>query len=239
MQESCQTSQLSRPRIIVTIPAYDEGQFISEVVLRARKLVDEVTVVDDGSLDETSEIARAAGASVANHQVRKGYGQAIRSCFEAAKAKEADIVVTLDGDNQHNPEQIPALLGPVLRGEADLVIGSRFLQPTPETNMPGYRRFGIRVITWLFNIGSKVKVSDAQSGFRAYSRRILDAISVTEKGMGVSVEVLIKAQRNGFRIKEVPISCRYHSRSSTINPVKHGLGVALTIAKLRLRRWER
>ena len=110
-------------------------------------------------------------------------------------------------------------------------------QPTLQTQgtpIPGYRKFGINVITWLYNLGSKAKVSDAQSGFRAYTRKVLDAFSLTEKGMGISVEVIIKARKKGFSIKEVPITCLYHSQGSSLNPVAHGLGVAFTVVKLRL-----
>jgi hypothetical protein len=90
------------------------------------------------------------------------------------------------------------------------------------------------MITWLFNLGSRVKVSDSQSGFRAHSRKLIDAVSITEDGFGFSVQVLIQARRKGFAIKEVPISCIYHSQGSSLNPVSHGLGVALTVIKLRI-----
>jgi len=227
------STKVNRAKVIAAIPCYDEEKFISEVVRGANKYVDLVIVIDDGSRDGTSKVARVAGALIVNHNINRGYGESIRSCFEAAKVNHADILITLDGDNQHAAEEIPRFIAPILNGEADLVIGSRFLGDN--SNMPRYRKLGIYVITWLFNAGSKVKVSDAQSGFRAYSRRILDTLSLTERGMGVSVEVLIKARGKGFTIREVPISCRYHSTSSTLNPVCHGLGVALTVAKLRFK----
>lgn len=232
-----QPTQQIHLKVVAVIPCYNTEYFISGVVSKARKYVDQVIVVNDGSHDGTAEAAKAAGALVINHGIRMGYGDAIKSCFEAAKANEADILVTLDGDGQHNPDELPQVLAPLLSGEADLVIGSRFLQlpqPTQQTNMPRYRKFGINVITFLYNFGSRIKVSDSQSGFRAYSKKILDTISLTEKGMGISVEVILKARERGFSIKEVPISCTYHSKSSTINPVSHGLGVAFTVIKLRL-----
>jgi hypothetical protein len=135
------------------------------------------------------------------------------------------------------------VLAPVLNGEADLVIGSRFLQPTQKTlsaqqtqrtNIRRYRKFGIDVITWLYNLGSKVKVFDSQSCFRAHSRGLLEAINITESGFGFSVEVLIKARRKSLVITEVPIFCVYHSQGSSLNPVAHGLGVALGVIRLRL-----
>ena len=167
----------SKLKIIAAIPAYNEGQFISQVVSETKQFVDDVVVIDDGSNDDTTEKAN------------KGYGESIKSCFNAAKSNYADILVTLDGDSQHDPHDIPQVLDPILKGEADLVIGSRFLKQTlltrsiQQINIPRYRKFGIDVITFLYNFGSKVKVSDAQSGFRAYNENILNAFSPTEKGM--------------------------------------------------------
>ncbi|MBC8276002.1 MAG: glycosyltransferase family 2 protein [Chloroflexi bacterium] len=234
----------SHPKIIAAIPCLDEEQFISDVVTRARRYVDKVIVIDDGSTDNTSEAAKSAGAHVIRHEIRQGAGAATRSAFEAAITDGADVLITLDGDGQHNPDEIPQILAPILDDEADLVIGSRFLQPTQltqetqRTNIRRYRKFGIDVITWLYNLSSKVKVSDSQSCFRSHSRRLLEAINITESGFGFSVEVLIKARRKGFVITEVPISCVYHSQGSSLNPVAHGLGVAFAVIKLRLFRYK-
>jgi len=222
-----------RPKIIAALPCYNEERFVGETVRRAQKQVDQVIVIDDGSQDATSSAAKAAGALIVRHGVNKGYGEAIRSCFQAARVNGTSIIVTIDGDNQHMPEEIKALVAPILKGEADLVIGSRLVQPRQQTNMPRYRKLGIKIITWLFNVGSQAKVCDAQSGFRAYTREILDTITLTDKGMGVSVEVLIKAREMGFIIREVPISCRYDDQSSTLNPLSHGLGVAMAVVKFR------
>ena len=219
------------PKVIAAIPCYNEARFVGEVVRIVKKYVDQVIVVNDGSNDITGLVAEVAGALVVNHIVNKGYGLAIRSCFEAARVSRTDIVVTIDGDSQHTPEDIPRLTAPIIKGEADLVIGSRFLGDNG--NIPAYRKFGIEVITWLFNVGSKSKVSDAQSGFRAYNRTVLNTISLNENGMGISVELLIKAREKGLVIQEVPISCSYHTDSATLNPVHHGLGVALTVVKFR------
>lgn len=224
-----------KPKIIAAIPAYNVEQFIGEVVRQVSQFVDQVVVVNDGSTDNTAQVAQAAGALIVSHHNRQGYGGSIKTCFEAAKTNAADILVTLDGDAQHNPDEIQKVVAPILTDRADIVIGSRFL--SSQGNMPGYRGFGIRLITFLFNFGSKVRVSDAQSGFRAYSRRVLNAISTSEVGMSVSVETLIKARASGFRIKEIPISCRYHSNSSSINPITHGLGVALSVVKQRIRNY--
>lgn len=222
-----------RPKIIVAIPAYNEEQFIGDIVTRAKKYADKLIVVDDGSTDATSEVAKAAGAEAIKHQTNQGAGAATKTAFEAAKRSHADILVTLDGDGQHNPDEIPQLLAPILNREADLAIGSRFLHPNLR-QMPKYRKFGIDVITFLYNLGSKVRVSDSQCCFRAQNRRLIEAVSITEAGFGFSVQVLIQARRKGFTIKEVPVSCIYHSQGSSLNPVIHGLGVAFNVIKHRL-----
>lgn len=249
--ELSKSAHPTQPKIVAAIPCFNTERWITDIVKRTRRYVDQVIVVDDGSHDGTAEAAGAAGALVVNHGANRGYGEAIKSCFEAAKANKADVLVILDGDGQHDPDELRRLLSPILNGEADLVIGSRFLQPTKstqqtqqtlstqQTGMPKYRKFGIRVITFLYNFGSKAKVSDAQSGFRAYSRRVLDGISIAEKGWGASVEVIIKAREEGFTTREVPTSCSYHSKSSTPNPVRVGLGVAFTVLKLRFKNFLR
>ena len=191
-------------------------------------------IVDDGSTDNTAEKAKAAGAEIIRHERRQGAGAATRSAFEVAKTRNADVLVTLDGDGQHNPDEVPQVLAPVLRGEADLVIGSRFLQPALN-HAPKYRIFGIDAITCLYNFGSSVKVSDSQSCFRAHSRSIFEAINITEEGFGFSVQVLIEARKRGFVITEVPISCIYHSEGSSLNPIAHGLGVVWNVVKLRIK----
>lgn len=224
----------SKPKIIAVIPCFNEKDFIGDIVTRARIYADKVIVIDDGSTDNTSEVAKAAGAEVIRHEKRQGAGAATRSAFEAAKKCDADVLVTLDGDGQHNPDEIPRVLAPVLNNEADLVIGSRFFQQNSK-KVPKYRKFGIDIITWLYNLGSKKRVSDSQSCFRAYSRESLEAVTITENGFSFSVEVLIQARKKGFVITEVPASCVYHSQGSTTNPLTHGLGVAWNVVKHRLK----
>ena len=127
-----------------------------------------------------------------NHRANRGYGEAIKSCFEAAKENGADVLIILDGYGQHDPNDLPQVLTLVLNGEADLVIGSRFL--TNESDVPTCRRFGIRVITLLWNFGSEVQACDAQSGFGAYSKKMFETFSLVEKRMGISIETLEKAR---------------------------------------------
>jgi len=222
----------NRIKIVAAIPCFNTERFISDIVKRSQKHVDLVIAIDDGSRDGTKEAAGAAGALVVSHGSNRGYGAAIRSCFDVAKANDTDVLVILDSDGQHNPDEIPRLIAPILRNEADLVIGSRFI--TNEHNMPTYRRFGINVITSLWNLGSRAKVSDSQSGYRAYNKMLLENLSVCETGMNVSIEILQNVRKMGASIKEVPISCRYVSSRFSLKAVKHGLRVALSIFRIRL-----
>ena len=194
MEQPSHLSQETRLKVIAAIPCFNTEPFIADVISKAKKYVDRIIVIDDGSYDGTSKAARIAGALVINHGVNRGYGESIKSCFDAVGENGADVLVILDGDGQHKPDEIPQLLAPILKGEVDLIIGSRFL--TNEHNMPRYRRFGIGVITFLWNFGSKVKVSDAQNGFRAYSKKIFKTFRLSEKGMNISIETLEKARRN-------------------------------------------
>jgi glycosyltransferase involved in cell wall biosynthesis len=218
-------------RIIAVIPCLNEAAFINDIVVKALKHVDRVFVVDDGSSDRTAEVARQAGAEVIRHGKRRGAGAATRSGFQAALKEGANIVVTLDGDGQHDASEIPAVIAPLLKEEADLAIGSRFLKR--DTNMPPYRNLGIDVITWLYNVGSQYKISDSQSCFRCYSRRLLETVEITREDFGFSIEVLVKARKQGLKIVEVPASCYYHAESSTLDPITHGLGVAWSVLQLR------
>jgi len=222
-----------KQKIIAAIPAYNEAKYIGQVVRQTTKYVHQVIVVDDGSTDETAQVAKTAGATVIRHEINQNYGGAIKSCFKAARKLAADILVTIDGDGQHNATEIPLLITPVIKGEADIVIGSRFLNG--HNGIPRYRKFGIDVITWLYNFGSSIKLSDAQCGFRAYNKKALDnLLSLKENKMAISVETIIKARKYGLTMYEAPVSCIYHAQSSTLNPVTHGLSVALATVRHRL-----
>jgi len=221
-----------KPLVVAALPCYNEEQFVEEVVRRARQHVDVVVVVDDGSSDATVEVARRAGAQVIHHRQHRGPAAAARSCLQVGRDLEADVLVTLDGNGQHDPDEIPDVITPLLAGEADLVIGSRFLARS--NNVARCRRFGIDVITFLFNFGARERITDAQSGFRAYNRRALGALRITASGFGFSVEALVQARYAGLRIRESSISRLYHQESHTVNPVLHGLGVALMVLKHRL-----
>jgi glycosyltransferase involved in cell wall biosynthesis len=223
--------------VVAAIPCYNEANYIGDVVRRTVPHVDAVVVVDDGSSDGTVEAARAAGAQVRQHETNRGPGAAARTCLEVGRELGADVLVTLDGDGQHDPDEIPAVVAPVLNAEAnlpggaDVVIGSRFLGGY--NNVARYRKFGIDVITFLYNVGSREKITDSQSCFRAYGRRALEMLQITENGFGFSVETLVQARNVNLRIWEASISCIYHEESHSMNPVLHGVGVALMVIKHR------
>ena len=218
--------------IIAGIPAYNEEKTIAKVILLAQKHVDAVVVCDDGSQDLTADIAQRLGAIVVKHEKNMGYGVAIRTLFEKARALNADMLLTLDADGQHNAREIPKLIQPILENKADIVIGSRFLQQN--SGMPLYRRFGIKVLTKMTNSSRrKGALTDAQCGFRAYNRKAIEGIILEEQGMGVSAEALMKARDLGLVVAEVPVEVRYRDlETSTHNPFRHGLGVISTIIRM-------
>lgn len=221
-----------KPKIVVCIPAYNESKSISNIVQGARKYCSTIIVCDDGSVDQTSEMARAAGATVIRHNVNRGYGSAIKTLFNAAKELEADIMITLDSDGQHDPSQIPDIITPVMRNQADIVIGSRFLIRNDREKVPKYRTLGIKALTKLTHIVSYNNITDAQSGFRAYSKKALSSIRLREDGMAVSTEILVRAKDSNLRIKEVPVTIAYDIEdTSTHNPFSHGLNVLTSIIR--------
>ena len=152
-------------------------------------------------------------------------------CLRSAAEKDADVMVTLDSDGQHNPDEIPQIVGPILNERFDIVIGSRFLRDNKkqeQNKIPTYRNLGIRTITRLTQSASYSQVTDAQSGFRAYSKNALSKISLFEDGMAASTEILLRASEKNLIIKEVPISIKYDiEKPSTHNPISHGVGVTI------------
>jgi glycosyltransferase involved in cell wall biosynthesis len=145
-----------RPFVVVGIPAFNEEKTIAKVVLKAQKYADKVLVCDDGSTDMTGEIAERLGADVVRHEKRLGYGAALRSLFRRARELNADVFVTLDGDGQHEPREIPGVVKAVVEDGVDVAIGSRFVDESLARGMPWYRRFGVRFITRLVNGGLSV-----------------------------------------------------------------------------------
>ena len=216
-------------KITIGIPAYNEEKNIAKIIIKLKKITDSIIVCDDGSSDMTSEIAKNLGVIVISHKKNMGYGAAIRTIFEKSAEIGSDILVTFDADGQHRIEDVSRVLHPLENSEADIVIGSRFLGK--QSNVPNYRKLGIKVITQVTNSSLKTKLTDSQSGFRAYSKQVLSKISLSEVGMGISTEILIKASSKGLRITEVPITILYSGDTSTHNPVSHGTSVLFSTIK--------
>lgn len=216
-------------KIIVIIPAFNEQAAIGEVVERSLRYADDVLVVDDGSADDTSEIAEKAGASILKHPTNFGKGVSLRDAF--AQVEGYDIVVTIDGDGQHNPDEIPDLIKPICEGRADFVNGSRYLNGFDE-NTPAYRRVGQTVLDIATNITAGTDVTDSQSGFRAFKGSTISCYKFRDPGFGIESEMIADASENNLKIIEVPITVKYDvENSSTKGPVTHGVGVLLKIAK--------
>jgi glycosyltransferase involved in cell wall biosynthesis len=219
-----------RQQVVAVIPAHNEERFIGSVVLRARTHADLVMVVDDGSTDATAEIAEAAGAVVIRHERNQGKGTALNTGFQKARDFCACCVVLLDADGQHFPEEIPVLLAPILSGEADLVIGSRYLNGR-DRRVPGHRVWGHRVFNMLTRAASGVGATDSQSGFRAMSQRALRELSFSSAGFSVESEMQFLARERGLRVVEAPITPDYAEKPKR-PVVQHGLMVLNGVLRL-------
>ena len=216
-------------KITIGIPAYNEEKNIASVITKLKKITNSIIVCDDGSSDMTSKISKNLGVVVISHKKNMGYGAAIRTIFQKSIELDSDILVTFDADGQHRIDDVSKILQPLENNEADIVIGSRFLDN--ESKVPNYRKIGIKVITQVTNASLKKKLTDSQSGFRAYNKQALTQISPSEMGMGISTEILIKASNKGLRIAEIPITILYHDDASTHNPVSHGTSVLVSTIK--------
>ena len=212
-------------KVMAALPAFNEEKYIGSVVLRTRQYVDEVIVVDDGSTDQTVSVAELAGATVIRHERNKGYGASIQTILAEAKIRKPDILVLLDADHQHNPDDIPQLVKPISDGY-DLVIGSRGEQ---KAEIPFYRRIGMKVIFMFSHVLSRHRLADSESGFRVFSKKAIGELMLKENGMSVSAETIAEAAEKGLRITESSVFISYNGDGSTLNPVKHGVGVIFRI----------
>ena len=216
-------------KITVGLPAYNEEKNIAKIIVGLKKVADQIIVCDDGSTDLTSRIAESLGTIVIKHPKNLGYGSAIRSIFLKAREINSEILVTIDSDGQHKIEDVEKVVKPVVDERADISIGSRFLDK--DDNAPKYRKLGINIITKVTNSSLSEKITDSQSGFRAYNNKVLQALSPSDSGMGISTEILIKSSNLGFKIAEVPTEIQYEGDTSSQNPVSHGTGVLLSTLK--------
>jgi glycosyltransferase involved in cell wall biosynthesis len=216
-------------RVAVVIPAYNEERFIGSIVLKAQEFADDVIVVDDGSTDETGEVARAAGAILVRHGRNKGKGEALNTGFGKARELEADILVTLDADGQHLPQELTSVMAPIEAGAADIAIGSRYLKET--SDVPRHRVWGHKLFNLVTNQASGTAVTDSQSGFRAFSRPAIDAITFCSDGFSVESEMQFIAREQKLKLVEVPITIQYPDKPKR-SVISHGLMVLNGILRL-------
>lgn len=216
-------------RVVVIVPAFNEERSVGSVVLRLRQLVETVIVVNDGSYDATEEVARLAGAQVLNHATNRGYGAALQSGLAAAAALDPLVVVLMDADGQHRFEDVLELVRPILEDEADIAVGSRFADD--RTRVPRMRRVAQHGLTWLSNVGSGLKLSDSQSGMRAFGPLALRTLLLNSNSMAAASEMQFLASDAKLRVCEVPIEIRYFGEVKR-NPIGHGLDVLNGIIRL-------
>ena len=223
--------------IVALIPAYNEGESIKNIVSLTRKYVDHVIVCNDGSSDKTAEIVSKMNVDLVNHTKNIGKGQALRTLFKEATKYNPDIIVTLDGDGQHDPLEIPRLLKGILYNKSDVVIGSRFLQGSV-TDITRVRSIGLKTINLLERLLFNSKISDTQSGFRAFSKSAFKIFSnAQESGYGTELEQNILATKYGLQISEVPVTITYRNlpNSSKKHFIAHGFELLTVIVRHYVR----
>ena len=216
---------------LVSIPAFNEEKSIGKLIKECFNYSDEVVVCDDGSTDRTFNEAEMTGAVCLKHEENLGKGAALKSLFDYAQNSNAEIIITIDGDGQFLPEEIPKLKKLIENKSADIVIGNRF-DNTYE--MPFYRKFGNKVLDKITNLASEFPVKDSQSGYRAYSREVIDNIKFKVNGFGVDAEILIDASKKGFRISEEKVEVIYNTgmKTSTKNPISHSGEVVISLLEI-------
>lgn len=214
----------------MAIPCLNEGATIGSVVLKARKHADEVVVVDDGSTDDTAEVAELAGAKVLRHARNLGKGMAIRTAWLYAREVDPIAFVLMDGDHQHDADDVPRLVERVLADEADVVIGVRWGKTS---GMPMYRRMGKRILDYATaTVMKNGKLTDSQSGYRAFSNLALVAIEPSEIGLSIESQILVEAQERKLRIDETKVDFEYEGDGSHEPPGRHGASVLGRIVTL-------
>ncbi len=254
-----------KPRIVAAIPCFNTERHIAEVVIGARKYVDQVIVINDGSHDQTTREARDAGATVISHDVNRGKGAAMKFAVQQA---QADIIVFMDGDGQHNPDEIPLLLHPILAGQAEIVLGSRFLPGSKTVSNPFGRNLANLIASILISLivssplvrkrkvvsntvrsiertayrqihGRMKWFTDCTSGFRAVKKDAWQKLTLISDGYQIETEIIYEAVRNGLSVAEVPISCVWHGSLSKLSIIKDGartLGLVVKRAASDFRR---
>ena len=219
-------------RIVAIIPALNAERTIARVVVDARRELEPVLVIDDGSTDATSAVARSVGATVLRHDVNRGKGAALKTGFAWALEHGFDGVITLDADGQHLPGEIPKFIAEREASGADLIVGGR--AHLFEGMLPR-RRNANRFSAWSISIAAGVRVTDSQSGFRYYSAKLLRAIELRTDGFDMESEVIVRAGRNGFAVVTIPIDLGFVDGIATSHykPLKDTLRIVWTVARAR------
>jgi len=220
--------------ILACIPAYNEERVIGALVKDVLQYVDKVIVCDDGSNDNTSTEAEKVGSQVLKHKKNLGKGAALRTLFDFAKNENFDVMVTIDGDGQFSPEEIPKLIAPIIDNKMDIVIGYR----SNRDEIPSYRKIGNKVLDSMTNLASELPFRDTQSGFRSYSKKAISVINFKTDGFGADSEILIDASKKKLDITEVDVHVRYNTgeKTSTKDPISHtGEVITSLIESIALR----
>ena len=219
-------------RIAAAIPAFQAAASVADVVRRTRAVIEEVLVVDDGSTDGTGDAARGAGADVVAHAANRGKGAALVTAFRTLFGRGCDAVVTVDADGQHLPEEIPRLLE-AARGGADLVLGTR---DHLFAEMVAARRVANRLSSWAISWAAGQPISDVQTGFRLYTRRLVEATGFPETRFDAESAVVVRASRRGFLIVTVPVRLGFADGRTTSHyrPLVDSLRIARGVMRARL-----
>jgi len=223
-------------RVAAVIPAYNVENTIAKVVSQTKKFVDEVIAINDGSKDGTFKILRKLGVTVINHPKNKGLGCALRDGFKEALKKGFDIIVTLDSDGQHNPEDIERLVTRLKKNQADVVIGSRLLDQKEWSNFPKTRLYGNRLMTLFTNLICHKKVTtDSQGGYRAFKREALKKLELKAERMEISSEIIFEVAKNNLRLKEIPIKATYDREISNVKAFRDIYRILKVLTQKRLK----
>ena len=216
---------------LVCIPAFNEEKIIGKIVKECLEYSDEVVVCDDGSTDKTFDEAKMAGAVCLKHKKNLGKGAALKSLFDYARSSNAEVIITIDGDGQFLPEEIPKLKKPIEDKISDIVIGNRF---DDAHEMPHYRKFGNKILDKMTNLAGNISIKDSQSGYRAYSKKAIDNVKFNVNGFGADAEILIDASKKGFKISEENIKVIYNTgmKTSTKNPISHSGEVVKSLLEI-------
>ncbi len=211
---------------LVIIPCYNEATTIGSIVLKVKNYIGKILVIDDGSTDDTAKIAEAAGANVISHKKNYGKSTAIKNGFRYALDHNFDYIVTIDGDGQHNPDEIPFVLQNLKNNGNDIIVGYR---SSRDKEMPTWRKIGKNILDYTTSFGNGGYITDSQNGFRAFNKKAMKALTPTLNGKDFCIESeqLIKAHELGLEVAQANISCKYKDlkKTSTKNPASHGFSV--------------